>query len=72
MGRIRKLIIQNGPANVYVKNLMLGSNIFTDTEHGYLANMNDLIDDACKQIQADDQLKNGYHALGFSQGGLFV
>jgi hypothetical protein len=25
---------------------MLGSNIFSDTEHGYLANMNDLIDDA--------------------------
>lgn len=46
MGRIRKLIIQNGPSNIYVKNLMLGSNIFSDTEHGYLANMNDLIDDA--------------------------
>ncbi|KAI6190028.1 Palmitoyl-protein thioesterase 1 [Aphelenchoides bicaudatus] len=72
MGRIKKLIIQNGPANIYVKNLMLGSNIFTDTEHGYLADMNDLVDDACKQIQADDKLKNGYHALGFSQGGLFV
>jgi palmitoyl-protein thioesterase len=34
--------------------------------------MNNLVADACNQIQSDDNLKNGYHALGFSQGGLFV
>ncbi|KAI6228774.1 Palmitoyl-protein hydrolase 1 [Aphelenchoides fujianensis] len=72
MGRIRKLIRSEGPQGIYVKNLMLGANVFSDTEHGYLANMNELVDDACRQIQADEQLKDGYHALGFSQGGLFV
>ncbi|KAI6237160.1 Palmitoyl-protein hydrolase 1 [Aphelenchoides besseyi] len=72
MGRIRKLIRTNGPDGIYVRNLMLGSNIFSDMEHGYLANMNKLVDDACEQIQSDDNLKDGYHALGFSQGGLFV
>lgn len=46
MGRIQKLIKQNGPEGIYVKSLMLGSNIFSDMEHGYLANMNDLVDDA--------------------------
>lgn len=72
MGRIRKLIKANVPGDIYVKNLMFGSNIFTDMEKGYLANMNEMLDDACKQIQEDEQLKDGYHALGFSQGGLFV
>jgi hypothetical protein len=43
---------------------MLGSNVFSDMEHGYFANMNDLIEDACKQIQNDENLKDGYHALG--------
>jgi len=72
MGRIRRLIEENGPKKIYVKSLMLGSNIFTDIEHGYLANMNDLVAEACRQVQADENLRDGFHALGFSQGGLFV
>lgn len=34
--------------------------------------MNSLVADACEQLQADPRLKDGYHALGFSQGGLFL
>jgi len=41
-------------------------------EHGYLANMNNLVAQACAIIRYDPLLKNGYHAVGFSQGGLFL
>jgi len=27
---------------------------------------------ACKKIQADPKLANGYNAVGFSQGGQFL
>lgn len=27
---------------------------------------------ACDMIKADEKFKDGYHALGFSQGGLFM
>lgn len=39
---------------------------------GFFANMNELVDKACEQIQKDPKLKDGYHAVGFSQGGLFL
>ena len=30
------------------------------------------ITDACEQINNDPMLKDGYHAVGFSQGGQFL
>ncbi|CAJ0929756.1 unnamed protein product, partial [Mesorhabditis belari] len=71
MGAVKKLIEETVPG-IYVKNLMLGDNVVADMEHGFFANMNDLVDEACQQIQKDPQLQGGYHAVGFSQGGLFV
>uniref|UniRef100_A0A0N5BBS9 Palmitoyl-protein thioesterase 1 n=1 Tax=Strongyloides papillosus TaxID=174720 RepID=A0A0N5BBS9_STREA len=71
MGRVKKLIQEHLPGT-YVHSLMLGSNIFTDTEHGFLGNMNDLVEEACRKIKADSYLRNGYNGLGFSQGGLFI
>ncbi|CAD5231740.1 unnamed protein product [Bursaphelenchus xylophilus] len=72
MGRIKKIIEQNGPEGVYVKSLMFGSNIVTDTEKGFFANMNDLVDEACDQLKKDPRIKGSYHSVGFSQGGLFL
>jgi hypothetical protein len=34
--------------------------------------MNEQVQKVCEQIQADAALANGYNAIGFSQGGLFV
>ncbi|CAD5224829.1 unnamed protein product [Bursaphelenchus okinawaensis] len=72
MGRIKKIIKENGPENVYVKSLMFGSNVVTDTEKGFFANMNDLVADACKQLKEDPKIGDSYHSVGFSQGGLFL
>uniref|UniRef100_A0AC34RCE2 Palmitoyl-protein thioesterase 1 n=1 Tax=Panagrolaimus sp. JU765 TaxID=591449 RepID=A0AC34RCE2_9BILA len=71
MGRIKKLLQKQVPG-VYVHSLMLGGGVVSDTEHGYLANMNNLVAEACAIIRYDPKLKNGYHAMGFSQGGLFL
>ena len=49
-----------------------GNNVMEDTEHGFLANMNEQVQKVCGQLKADPKLANGYNAIGFSQGGLFV
>lgn len=71
IGRI-KSIIQKELPGIYVHSLMIGSNIAADTEHGFIGNMNKLVDEACEKIKNDSYLRNGYNGLGFSQGGLFI
>jgi palmitoyl-protein thioesterase len=73
MGYIKKLIRRNVPGgDVYVNSLMLGNNVVEDTEHGFFANMNEQVQKVCDQLKADPKLSEGYNAIGFSQGGLFV
>lgn len=43
-----------------------------EIEKSYFMNTNLQIDEACKQIANDVNLKNGYNALGFSQGAQFL
>ncbi|KAI1721864.1 palmitoyl protein thioesterase domain-containing protein [Ditylenchus destructor] len=71
MGYVKKLLKTHIPG-VYVKSLMIGNNVIEDTEHGFFANMNEHVAKVCQQIAQDDALQNGYNAIGFSQGGLFV
>uniref|UniRef100_A0A1I7XIK0 Palmitoyl-protein thioesterase 1 n=1 Tax=Heterorhabditis bacteriophora TaxID=37862 RepID=A0A1I7XIK0_HETBA len=71
MGAITRLIEKN-VNGIYVKSLMLGENIASDTERGFFANMNELVELACAQIRNDSLLSQGYNAVGFSQGGQFL
>ncbi|VDP11570.1 unnamed protein product [Heligmosomoides polygyrus] len=71
MGSIKGLIEENVDG-IYVKSLMFGSNIAEDTEMGFLANMNNLVKNACEQIRNDTLLQFGYNAIGFSQGAQFL
>jgi len=41
-------------------------------ENGFLMNVNDQVTMACSLIAKDKKLQNGYHAVGFSQGGQFL
>lgn len=43
-----------------------------DTKNGFLMNVNDQIEEACQKINNDPELKGGYNAMGFSQGGQFL
>ncbi|KAK2155923.1 hypothetical protein LSH36_227g06063 [Paralvinella palmiformis] len=70
MGSIKSLIEKHVPG-IYVRSLMIGNNIVEDTYNGFLMNANKQIQEVCKKIQTDSKLKNGYNAIGFSQGGQF-
>ncbi|KFM65845.1 Palmitoyl-protein thioesterase 1, partial [Stegodyphus mimosarum] len=71
MGSIKRFLEQNIP-NVYVKSLEIGNNELEDIENSYLMGVNEQVSNACKQIADDNALKNGYNAIGFSQGGQFL
>jgi len=40
--------------------------------NGFLKNANEQIVEACEKIANDSHLKNGYNAIGFSQGSQFL
>ncbi|XP_023341576.1 palmitoyl-protein thioesterase 1 isoform X2 [Eurytemora carolleeae] len=71
MGSVINLLQEKIPG-VYVLSLMIGSNVIQDTENGFFMNINDQISEACSTIRNDSRLTGGFHAVGFSQGGLFL
>ncbi|EGC30795.1 hypothetical protein DICPUDRAFT_157425 [Dictyostelium purpureum] len=71
MGKIKD-IIQNQYPGVYVKSIEIGSSIDEDVYNSWFKNVNEQIDMACEMIKADTNLTNGFNAVGFSQGSLFL
>jgi palmitoyl-protein thioesterase len=71
MGYIKDLIQQN-VTGVYVYSIELGSNEAEDQAMGFFANMNDQVQAVCNTLAADPNLKGGFNAIGFSQGGQFL
>lgn len=71
LGRIKNVIEAN-VKGIYVRSLQIGSNFFQDTFNGYFLNANKQIDMVCKKLAKDPKLRNGYNAVGFSQGGQFL
>jgi len=72
MGSIKRMVEKKVGGFVYVKSLEIGSGVSEDTENGFLLNVNTQIDMVCDQLKKDEKLKNGYNAMGFSQGGQFL
>ncbi|KAJ9575901.1 hypothetical protein L9F63_007213 [Diploptera punctata] len=71
LGRIKD-VIEDNVAGIYVKSLKIGSSIAKDIENGFFLNANTQVEEVCKQLNDDEQLENGYNAIGFSQGGQFL
>ncbi|XP_028406416.1 palmitoyl-protein thioesterase 1-like [Dendronephthya gigantea] len=71
MGSIKSMVEKLIPG-IYVRSLMIGSNVIEDTENGFLMNVNKQVDMVCQKLLSDDKLKKGYNAMGFSQGGQFL
>ncbi|CAF2035253.1 unnamed protein product [Rotaria magnacalcarata] len=71
LGSLIKFIKTQLPDS-YILSLRIGSNIVEDTSNGFYMNANHQIDYACKLLNADTNLSQGYHAIGFSQGGQFL
>ena len=63
LGSLIKLIKRQLP-EPYVVSLRIGSNPVEDTSNGFFMNANHQIDYACRLINADQNLSQGYHAIG--------
>lgn len=50
----------------------MGKNMVEDFESGYFVHPNKQVEEACRMIASDPKLKNGYNAVGFSQGSQFL
>lgn len=57
---------------VYIHSLCFGETGVEDNKSGFFGNANDLVAAACHAISSDPGLQDGYHAIGFSQGGQFL
>ncbi|XP_076181396.1 palmitoyl-protein thioesterase 1 isoform X2 [Ptiloglossa arizonensis] len=71
MGAIKKLIEATIP-DIYVYSIRLGNNEIEDVEHSYFGNINQQISKVCEQLSKNEHLKDGYNAIGFSQGAQFL
>jgi len=71
MGSIKSFVEKKVPG-IYVRSLMIGPNVEADTENGFFMNVNSQVEEVCAKLKNDSKLQNGYHAMGFSQGGQFL
>ncbi|XP_054288471.1 palmitoyl-protein thioesterase 1-like isoform X1 [Macrosteles quadrilineatus] len=67
-----KSYIEQQLRGVYVLSLMIGKNIIEDTENGYFMNVNHQVEYVCRLLASDDNLTQGYNAIGLSQGAQFL
>jgi len=71
MGAVKKSIEQAIPG-IYVYSVEIGGNIIADEIGGFIGNVNNQVAAVCETLKADPNLKNGFNAVGFSQGGQFL
>ncbi|KAH9641665.1 hypothetical protein HF086_005111 [Spodoptera exigua] len=67
-----KVFLENNIPGVYVTSLRIGNSTVEDFENGYFMNPNYQVEYVCKQLAADPNLKDGFNAIGFSQGSQFL
>lgn len=72
LGSFRDFLIDVLGPKTYVKSIRIGDNVIEDYESGYFVHPNKQIENACHQIASDPNLKDGYNAIGFSQGSQFL
>ncbi|KAJ8664775.1 hypothetical protein QAD02_006437 [Eretmocerus hayati] len=71
LGQIKNILEARIPG-VYVKSIKIGNNLVEDVENSYFKNVNEQVQQVCKELTEDEALKNGYNAIGFSQGAQFL
>jgi palmitoyl-protein thioesterase len=69
---IKEMLQNHIDQNIYIKSIQLGETAIEDAGNGIFIHPNTQISGVCYQIMADENLKNGFHAIGFSQGSQFL
>eukprot|EP01134_Creolimax_fragrantissima_P007733 CFRG7733T1 len=72
MGGIKTIIQEVLGKDTYVLSLMVGTNIADDMKNGFFMPINDQVQQVCDIVKNDPMLKDGFNAIGFSQGGQFM
>lgn len=70
IGRVKSVIEK--ATGAYVVSVKIGNSVLDDTINGFFKPVNQQIDTVCSQLGNDTRLAQGYHAIGFSQGGQFL
>jgi len=71
MGSI-KAAIESAVPSVYVLSIMIGEDMLEDEFCGFLGSVNSQVQSVCDMLKQDPNLRNGFNAVGFSQGGQFL
>uniref|UniRef100_A0A7S3DD21 Palmitoyl-protein thioesterase 1 n=1 Tax=Palpitomonas bilix TaxID=652834 RepID=A0A7S3DD21_9EUKA len=71
MGSVKKMI-QSKLDNVYVHSIEIGSSQSQDAMNGFFKPIDEQIKEVCDAMKADENLKGGFNAIGFSQGSQFL
>ncbi|KAI9291557.1 palmitoyl-protein thioesterase, partial [Neoconidiobolus thromboides FSU 785] len=71
MQRLIKIINRVSP-NTFVHSVYLDQQTNKDRDAGFFGNLNEQIPFVCHQLNSIAELKNGFNAIGLSQGGLFL
>jgi palmitoyl-protein thioesterase len=71
IGGLIKTIQKHAPG-LYVQSIEVGNSIEEDELNGFFMNVNNQIDMVCKNLSANENLKQGFNSMGFSQGGQFL
>ncbi|KAG7717720.1 hypothetical protein KL930_000088 [Ogataea haglerorum] len=67
-----KAILEEEIPNVFVHSVYLDIDERKDQRLSFLGDLNTQIRDVCDQLNSIPELENGFNAVGFSQGGLFL
>lgn len=57
---------------LHVHCISIGDSWLRTTLNSFFSNVDDMIEEACSKISADPRLKEGFNAMGFSQGSQFL
>ncbi|CAI2173438.1 5408_t:CDS:2 [Funneliformis geosporum] len=71
MGKVQQ-VIKDALPGIYTYSIMLGDNVREDKKFSFFGNVNDQLIEVCGLLKIDENLKNGFDAIGFSQGGQFL
>lgn len=72
MGRVKNLIESRLEQGTFVYSIQVGKNIDSDHKAGFFGKIDEQVDQVCDELSKIPQLAEGFHAIGFSQGGLFL
>ncbi|KAJ1913152.1 hypothetical protein IWQ60_009337 [Tieghemiomyces parasiticus] len=71
MGALQRSL-ETALPGAYIHLVALGGDQNSDVTASFWGNVNNQVDTVCRDLQRLPQLRTGFHALGFSQGGLFL